>query len=478
MPHFPILRWGEPYESLDVDPVVHFATGEPLCEVSQANPGLVSRDMQRASEARRALLQFSPVELCGMLSKAADVFLNGSLPLGDTKQSASDFVRCQSATTGLPEHMCRLNMEKLHHVLVNLDAILNSLTRGLDRSILAKGYGTEGTVMRSMQANSPVLGMVLPSNSPGTHGLWLPVLALQIGLVLKPGSLEPWTPFRLAQAFFEAGIPRETISLYPGQGIDVGMAVVEHVDRCMIFGSKVTIDQHRGNPAIQVHGPGFSKIILGDDCVDDWENYLDLMVESIAINAGRSCINCSGIWASRHTREIADALAQRLASIAPLPPDDPKAQLAAFTIPSQAEGTNTLIEQGLRESGVEEVTSRYRDGDRFISESRCAYLRPTIVHCDSPNRTLANTEYMFPFASVVECPQDAMLAAIGDTLVGTVVSEDADFRTAAAEATNIDRLNIGPIPTPRLNWLQPHEGNIISFLFRERALQVDDANHA
>jgi hypothetical protein len=39
------------------------------------------------------------------------------------------------------------------------------------------------------------------------------------------------------------------------------------------------------------------------------------------------------------------------------------------------------------------------------------------------------------------------------------------------DARNIDRLNVGPIPTCALNWLQPHEGNIIDFLFRNRAFQ-------
>ena len=32
-----------------------------------------------------------------------------------------------------------------------------------------------------------------------------------------------------------------------------------------------------------------------------------MMVESVFTNSGRGCINASGIWASRHTREIADA---------------------------------------------------------------------------------------------------------------------------------------------------------------------------
>ena len=45
---------------------------------------------------------------------------------------------------------------------------------------------------------------------------------------------------------------------------------------------------------------------------------------------------------------------------------------------------------------------------------------------------------------------------------------------ALTDAVHIDRLNVGPIPTSRLNWLQPHEGNLIDFLFRSRAYQVPE----
>src|SRR5438445_5134948 len=40
------------------------------------------------------------------------------------------------------------------------------------------------------------------------------------------------------------------------------------------------------------------------------------------------------------------------------------------------------------------------------------------------------------------------------------------------DATNIDRLHIGPLATLKLDWLQPHEGNIVDFLFRARAIQM------
>ncbi len=54
MLQIPILRWGQPYTSLEVDDVVHFSTGEPIARVSRANGGLIGRDMRKArARARR-----------------------------------------------------------------------------------------------------------------------------------------------------------------------------------------------------------------------------------------------------------------------------------------------------------------------------------------------------------------------------------------------------------------------------------------
>jgi acyl-CoA reductase-like NAD-dependent aldehyde dehydrogenase len=312
---------------------------------------------------------------------------------------------------------------------------------------------------------------VLPSNSPGVHTLWLPVIPLQIGLVLKPGPQEPWTPYRMYAAFTQAGIPAEAWSIYPGGG-EVGAAVLASAQRAMIFGGTATVEQYKGNPRVQAHGPGFSKILLGDDEVDHWEKYLDLICDSIYLNSGRGCINCSSVWASRHTKEIAEAIGKRLGPIEVKPPTDPTAGLAAFTVAGQAQGVWNMIAEDLKESGVTDVTGKY--GPRLVEQDRCAYIRPTIVHCAAPENAIAKKEYMFPFATVVQCPQDQMLAKIGPTLVGTIITNDDKLIKASSDATHIDRLNIGPIPTIKLDWLQPHEGNIIDFLFRSRAYQVTD----
>jgi acyl-CoA reductase-like NAD-dependent aldehyde dehydrogenase len=471
MLHIPVLRWGTPYTSIDVDPVVHFATGEPIANVSRANGGLIQRDMRKAARAREVLRDIPIEELIARAGKAGELYMNATLPIGDGSQSPEEFARAQSASTGLPERMCRANMKKNGFVLAEMRRILDSLTRGLSLDILSAGYGEERGVPISFQAQSPVVGLVLPSNSPGVHTLWLPVIPLQVGLVLKPGPQEPWTPYRMAEAFFQAGIPREAISIYPGGG-DVGAAVLDSCGRNLIFGGQPTVDRYRGNPRVQAHGPGFSKILIGDDRVDRWEEFLDVMVDSVFLNSGRGCINCSGIWASRHTREIADAIARRLAAIQPLPPDHPEASLAAFTVPGVADAINQSIDVDLEAPGVTDVTARHRDGDRLLKQGNADYLLPTVLHCESPDAAAASKEYMFPFVTVVACPEAKMLDAIGPTLVCSAITCNPAFRRMLVDAVHIDRLNLGPVPTTQLNWLQPHEGNLIEFLFRARAFQT------
>lgn len=471
MLNLPILRWGQPYTSMDLDPVEHFSTGERIATVNRANAGLIQRDMRKAHRAREALRQTSIEELCEVTAKAADLYLTATLPMGDGTQTPDEFVRAQSASTGLPVHMCRSNMDKNAFVLKHMRRILESLTRGLDLRVLSDGYGEERGIPISYQAQSPVVGLVLPSNSPGVHTLWLPMIPLQVGLVLKPGPQEPWTPYRIAEAFFQAGIPREVISIYPGPA-EIGAAVLASCERNLIFGGIATVDRYRADASVQAHGPGYSKIILGDDQVDRWEEFIDVMSDSVLLNSGRGCINCSGIWASRHTRAIAEALAVRFSSIRPLPPDDPEARLAAFTVPGVAEAISAEIDRDIQSPGVTDVTAEHRDLPRLIKQGRADYLLPTVVHCDSSDAAIAKKEYMFPFVTVVQCPQEKMLGAIGPTLVNTAITEDPTFRRALVDAVHIDRLNLGPVRTIQLNWLQPHEGNLIDFLFRARALQT------
>ena len=174
MLNIPAIRWGKPYESLETDEVLHFDTGEPIAKVSQANGGIVQRDMRSMQKARDILREFTCDELIEKIKTAADLYLNATLPIGDGTQSPDEFAHQQSASTGLPEHMCKGNMSKNHFVLTNMEKMLDALTRGLPLDIFTRGWGTEDRgVVVSYQAQCAALSVVLPSNSLGVDTLWL-----------------------------------------------------------------------------------------------------------------------------------------------------------------------------------------------------------------------------------------------------------------------------------------------------------------
>jgi acyl-CoA reductase-like NAD-dependent aldehyde dehydrogenase len=267
-----------------------------------------------------------------------------------------------------------------------------------------------------------------------------------------------------------AGYPPEAFSFYPTDHEGSG-AILEGCGRALIFGDQSTVERYAANPAVQPHGPGWSKVLIGEDCVNEWPEFVDLLVASIAENGGRSCINASAIVVPRHADEIADALARRLSAITPRPATDEQATLAGFANPKMAEMMDAAIETGLGTPGADEVTAKYRAGSRRVTQDGSTYLLPTLVQCRSFEHPLANREFLFPYASVVEVPQEKMLDVIGPSLVVTALTRDEKFIDRLLASPNVERLNIGPLPTTRVQWDQPHEGNLFEFLYRRRAIQ-------
>ncbi|MFN0135826.1 MAG: aldehyde dehydrogenase family protein [Phycisphaerae bacterium] len=472
MLHIPILRSGAAYSSVETVDILHHATGEPVARVSQANSGLVVRDINRMND--RVLEGFRARELIDLCKRAAEFFIKGDLPIGDQVQSFDDYVRQLSATTGMPQSYCRGNAGKIHKVMAEMDVIIAGLTRGFDLDILDRGWGTQDGRTLSFFREGRIFGAVLPSNSPGVHSLWIPAIALKTPIVLKPGREEPWTPLRVIEALAAAGVPREAFGFYPTDHGGAG-ELLRNVDRAMLFGDASTTRPWAKDPRVEIHGPGYSKVLLGDDAADNWQQYLDVIVSSIAANGGRSCINASAVYTPRNGRALAEALAARLARVQALPVDDAKAEIAAFSNAKMAEAIDATIDAGLREPGATDLTAAIRGSGRLVKQGRIAYLLPTIVWVENREHALANREFLFPFASVIECPTSEMPAAIGQSLVVTAISKDRTFIESLMASPHVDRLNVGPIPTYVLSWDQPHEGNLFEHLYRQRAFQKQDA---
>ena len=473
MLHIPVLRGGKPYESIDKASVSHYRTGEPVASMSLANSGLVSRDLLDQSIATSPLRDFSISQLVDLTKKAAEIFLHDTLPLGETDQTYDDYIEQLSWTTGLPIRLCRANAEKIYGVMAKIDEVIGGLTRGLDLDILDRGYGEQNGRTLCFMQEARTLGAVLPSNSPGVHSLWAPAIALRAVLCLKPGREEPWSPYRVLQAFMKAGVPPEALNFYPTSH-DGARVILQKAGRAMVFGDASTVKSWENDPRVQAHGPGFSKVLIADDVADRWPEYIDFIATSVALNGGRSCINASAVWTTRNGRELADALAAKLAKIRPLPSDHPEAELPAFVNPKFAEMMNSAIEAGLRSPGAEDLTAKHRGEEteaRLVRDDGSTYLLPTVIWCEDAGHDLASKEFLFPYVAVVECPENEMLDRIGTTLVASVVTENPQFKGQLMSCSSIDRLNIGAHPTCRISWDQPHEGNLFEHLYKQRAFQ-------
>ncbi len=472
LPHIPAIRRGRNYESLDKAEVIDHQTGKALVTISQVNAGIVRKDLAKMDEARKALRRLSTEDLLAICAKTGEEFLNGTLPLGDKghTQSAREYIETLSATSGLPHVMVRRNMSKIHHALTNMRAVLNGLTRGLSLDILDKGYGEQHGTPVSYYPTAKALGLVMPSNSPAVNSLWLAAIVLKTPVIIKPGREEPWTPYRLIQAFIAAGAPPEAFGFYPTDHEGSG-EILKSCGRALIFGDKNTMAQYANNPAIQLHGPGYSKILIGADQIERWPEWIDLMASSITENGGRSCINASAVVVPKYGKEIAEALGKKLGPLAPLAPSDENAKLSGFANPKMAEFIDGAIEEGLKTAGAIDAAAAFRDGPRKVQFQGGTYLRPTVVYCESFKHPLANREFLCPYASVVEVPQSEMLREIGPSLVVSAITKDQAFINELLESDLIERLNLGPISTMKISWDQPHEGNMFEFLYKRRSIE-------
>ncbi len=339
------------------------------------------------------------------------------------------YIETLSATSGLPlRSWSAATWPKSITPSPTCRPFCGGLTRGLDLAVLDAGLAGR----LSFYPVAASLGLVMPSNSPAVNSLWLPAIPLKIPVMIKPGREEPWTPYRLIQAFIAAGCPPEAFGFYPTDH-EGAAEILRSCGRALIFGDKDTTAAYANNPAIQIHGPGYSKILVGEDQIERWPEFIDLMVSAISDNGGRSCINASAIVVPKHAAEIADALARKLGPIAPLPASDENARLAAFANAKMARFHRRRHRRRPANSG-RHATSRPSSGTARARRNLTAPLICGPPSCCAIPSTIRwpTANFSAPTPASSQCPQSAMLEQIGPSLAVTAITRDPAFIGAIA----------------------------------------------
>ncbi|MFJ9864319.1 aldehyde dehydrogenase family protein [Streptomyces sp. NPDC101165] len=441
LPSIPVLRSGQERTSRDTR-VLHDVHGAPLAEVHEA-PALVTK------LTVRAMRQASPMardERLAVLAEAGRLFAKGT-PGGQTPE---EYCRIQSLASGVPVSVARATLDRI----------------GNDCALLGEVVGRQAPVGAGRTARwvrrGRVFGVVAPSNHPATHGAWLQAVAMGYQVAVRPGTRDPITPLRLIRALLEAGLDPEGIALLPGSHASAD-ALVDAVDLALVYGGEDTVARMRGNDRVLVRGPGRSKVLV-DGPLDDAT--LDHLVTEIAADGGVRCTNATAVLTSGDPRELAEALAERLARLPVHPVTDDRAVLPVRPL-REAEGLRAALDRSL--DGAVEVTARhYSDGPLGTIGSNAAALRPAVLCVDRSDHPGLGVELPFPCVWVAPWRRAEGVGPLDDSLALTLLTDDTALVQEALESPGVRTVLHGRVPGWWKDPFLPHDGYLGQFLQEAR----------
>jgi acyl-CoA reductase-like NAD-dependent aldehyde dehydrogenase len=221
--------------------------------------------------------------------------------------------------------------------------------------------------------------------------------------------------------------------------------------------------KYAGYSTMLPQGPGRSNILLTAEV--DWREHLDVIVASISHEGGRACVNTTAVFVQGDTAPLARAIAERLAAIPSLPPEDEHAVLPVLPLADAQK-----LEQYLLAKAAGTVS--WLGGDGVVDDlgDGSAVLRPAVHELDRPGAEQAGVELSFPCVWVAPWTPEAGLEPLRETLVLTAITDDTHLVDGLVAEPTIANVYVGDHPT---YWIEPgipHDGYLAEFLMRTKAV--------
>ncbi|MFC6594216.1 aldehyde dehydrogenase family protein [Kitasatospora paranensis] len=412
--------------------------GVPVARVGVAPTLLLQLALRRVRGAA------VPSEVFG---RAGTLFAEAEL----AGESADEYRRRVVAATGLPY---RVVGDGLHSVRNGLAQLEESNARQLPAPAPGVRWVPRGRT----------LGIVTPSNHVDPHLTWARALSLGYGVIVRPGTRDPFTPFRLAAALLAAGLPPHCLAVVPGDH-QLGERLLDASDLGMVYGGPAAVNRWADHPRVLTRGPGRSTVLLDQHLSPD---IVDALARSVAGDAGVRCANTSVIRTSGDPAEVADVLAARLDALPTLPADHPDAVLPSFSAEQAAQLRRTVAE--LEQAGFRRHSAA--DGPVPLPDGSCA-ARPVVLSTTDPGHPSVGTELPFPFVVVTPWSAADGLEPFGRTLALSVFSDDEQLPLAALAEPQIRRVVVGGAAPWTSGPELPHDGSLTAFLMEPKALLSD-----
>ncbi|WP_054813973.1 aldehyde dehydrogenase family protein [Nocardia arizonensis] len=422
--------------------------GVPRAELGLVPELFVTRTLAETGTAPARSIE----ERSKLLAAAGDLFADGTV----AGVSAAEYRAAVTAVSGLPvtvvESAARVIGEAARRAVDTAYAAMPARAEAVWTDV-AGGRAVWARRGRSLAVNAA-------GNHPGVHSLWLEAVALGYGVAVRPSRREPFTPHRLVAALWEVGFTGPEIALLPGTQRIV-TPLLAAADLGLVYGGDDVVARYRDDPRVLPQGPGRSKIVLTGDISD---RHIESAVDSIAHQGGTACVNATAVFVDGDHRAVAERIAERLAALPALPPEDRAAVLPCGTEASAraVAGAVARVARGAHAVlPAEDMVVPFGDGS--------AALRPTLYTCDRSDAPQAGAEMPYPCAWVLPW-SPGELSVLRDSLVLTAFTDDDDFVTALVDDVSIRNVYVGDVPTYWMDFGVPHDGFLGEFLMRSTAV--------
>lgn len=429
--------------------------GVPVAELSIAPPLYVSRSIG----TQRKTPPLPVTQRLTALAEAADAF--GSAVIAGL--DFDTYVELASAASGLPIAVTRAGAQRVARAVASaIDAVRPACPAGAALDWREPRIADGGAVWAR---RGEVFAVHASGNGPAIHALWPQALALGYRVAVRPSRREPFTAHRLVHALRANGFRSEDATYLPTEygGAD---EIIRSADLAMVYGDQHVVDKYATDPTVFVNGPGRSKMLITAE--QDWRDYLDVVVDSIANQGGMACVNTTAVLYEGDPAPLAGAIADRLSTIQPLPTGDERALLPTQSIDEAARLADYLAAKAAGTTpvlGAGQVVAPLGNG--------CAALRPAVHLMATPDVDTLNTELPFPCVWVSPWSRREGMAALRHSLVVTAITSDEALVDALLAEPTVANVYWGRHPTCHHAPEIPHDGFLADFLMRNKGFIRD-----
>jgi acyl-CoA reductase-like NAD-dependent aldehyde dehydrogenase len=409
--------------------------------------------VHRSIDAQRKLRPLQATQREAALAQAADAFESSTIDGLDF----DSYVELTCRVSGLPMAAARAGALTVAESLTTAcDAVRPA--RPLGASPDWRELNTAGGAVWVRRGE--VLAVHAPGNAPGVHGLWPQALALGYRVAIRPSRREPFTAHRLIHTLRQTGF-RAADALYLPTDHTVAADLIRAADLAMVYGGQDVVDRYTHDPRVLTNGPGRTKILITAEC--DWREYLDVIVDSIANLGGMACVNATAVLYEGDAAQLAQAIAERLSTIEPLPNTDERAVLPTTSV----EAARALADHlAARAAGTVAVLG----ADRVVADlgDGFAALRPAVHLLATPDPAKLNVELPFPCVWVSPWSRADGIAPLRNSLVLNAITTDDELVDELVNEPTVTNVYRGAHATHYSAPHIPHEGFLADFLMRNK----------